>query len=105
LLYLVPQPLTDTLLPLSIKPAPQEQVRVLVGRMEITTPEREHQLQTVIEGLGTCFEAGAEPIRSELQSLGRFAEPALERIIRQTHDDAFRAAAGTLLAALRADRK
>ncbi len=104
LLYLVPQPLTDRLLPLSIKPAPEKLVRVLVGRMEIMTPEREHRLKAAIEGLGTCLIATAEPIRSEIESLGRFAEPALERLISQSTDKEFKTAAGRLLANVRAKR-
>lgn len=101
LLYLVPQPLTDTLLPLTIKPAPEKLVRVLVGRMEVMTPEREQKLRAAIEGMGTCFAATLEPIRSELESLGRFAEPALERLVRQSSDCEFKAAAEKLMAVVR----
>ncbi len=39
LLYLVPGNLTDKLLPLTVDPAPDERVRVLVGRLETLTPE------------------------------------------------------------------
>ena len=39
LLYLVPGKQTDELLPLKVEPAPDEQVRVLVGRLETITPE------------------------------------------------------------------
>ncbi len=105
LLYLVPQRLTDALLPLSIKPAPDKLVRVLVGRMEIMTPEREREVQDAVESMGTCLNAAAEPIRSELHSLGRFAEPTLERMAEQSADESFRAAANSVLAAIRADDK
>jgi hypothetical protein len=105
LLYLVPQRLTDALLPLSIKPAPDKLVRVLVGRMEIITPERERRIEDAVESMGTCFNAAAEPIRSELESLGRFAEPTLERIASQSTDEPFRSTANSLLAAIRADEK
>jgi len=105
LLYLVPQQLTDALLPLSIKPAPETIVRVLVGRMEIVTPERERQVHDAIESMGTCLNAAVDPIRSELQSLGRFAEPTLERLAEQSNDDSFRSTANSLLTIVREDNK
>jgi len=38
LFYLVPRPLVDAVLPLEIKPPPQEATRVFVGRMELSPP-------------------------------------------------------------------
>jgi hypothetical protein len=52
LFYVLPQSLTDELLPLTIQPAPQESVRVMVGRYEILTPEDEATFIAVIrEGM------------------------------------------------------
>jgi hypothetical protein len=105
LLYLVPQRLTDGLLPLSIKPAPDKLVRVLVGRLEIVTPERDRQIHDAVEGMGTCLDVAVEPIRSQIQSLGRFAEPTLERMAEQSANESFRAAANSLLSAIRDDEQ
>jgi hypothetical protein len=105
LLYLVPQRLTDALLPLSIKPAPDKLARVLVGRLEIVTPERDRQIHDAVEGMGTCLDVAVEPIRSQIQSLGRFAEPTLERVAEQSADESFRAAANSLLKTIRADEQ
>ena len=41
LFYMLPQRITDELLPLEIEPRPDTTLRVLVGRMELMTPEDE----------------------------------------------------------------
>jgi hypothetical protein len=40
-LYMVPQCLTDEMLPLQIQPRPEKTVRVLVGRLDVMKPEAE----------------------------------------------------------------
>jgi hypothetical protein len=86
LLYLVPGRLTDELLPLSIEPKPDETVRVLVGRMEVLTPERAAAISSLVRELGTCLSPDVEPLRGELDRLGRFAEPTLEYLLDGTTD-------------------
>jgi hypothetical protein len=86
LLYLVPRPLTDEVLPLEVSPRPDETVRVLVGRMETLTPERADRLASAIRQLGTCASLDSEPLKSELAPLGRFAEPALKSLAAMTQD-------------------
>src|SRR6185436_3971468 len=53
MLYLLPRGTTDAILPLTLDPAPDELVRVMVGRMEFITPEREAAICKVIEKLGS----------------------------------------------------
>jgi hypothetical protein len=77
LLYLVPARLTDELLPLEVKPAPDKLVRVLVGRMEVLTPEENARLLKLVREAGPCLSPQTEPLHSELTRLGRFAEPVL----------------------------
>ena len=86
LLYLVPDKLTEKLLPLTVDPAPDERVRVLVGRLETLTPE---DCQRLVHTLGRskADDKSAEAaVKAELTSLGRFAEPAIKFIISQTSD-------------------
>jgi hypothetical protein len=40
--YVLPRAAVDEILPLTVQPEPSELVRVLVGRLEILTPEREN---------------------------------------------------------------
>lgn len=41
--YIMPRKTTDAILPIAIDPKPSELVRVLVGRMELITPEIERE--------------------------------------------------------------
>ena len=84
LLYLVPGKLTDELLPLTVDPAPDERVRVLVGRLETLTPEDCQRLVHALAGSGPGEEPTAEAVKTELASLGRFAEPAIQFVIGQS---------------------
>jgi hypothetical protein len=101
LLYLVPQRLTDELLPLHINPQPDELVRVLVGRMDVMTPERSDELASLIRNTSTCVSSSSEPLRGELARLGRFAEPALSHVANTRLSPYQRVQVETLLTELR----
>ena len=81
-LYLLPRPWADRVLPLSLKPAPREIARVMVGRAEILTPKMEKALTQVIERYRTGDEAARAVAVENARSLGlgRFAEPAVRRV-------------------------
>lgn len=100
LFYLVPQSVTDDVLPLRITPQPDEQLRVMVGRVEIMSTSQERELRQLVEQsakerarlLAEAQEqqvpASLPPIPEKLVQLGRFAEPALARIRELTQDRA-----------------
>ncbi|MGQ0628502.1 MAG: hypothetical protein ACT4PL_10440 [Phycisphaerales bacterium] len=76
-LYILPESLVNTLLPLNVSPAPREVKRVFVGRMDVLTPEREGEL----EGTYREHEAGRpSTFLKTLQTYGRFSEPVLQRL-------------------------
>lgn len=102
LLYLVPENLTNKLLPLDVKPAPDELVRVLVGRMELLAPAERERLLRIVRELGSCLAFENEPLRGELARLGRFAEPALEYLSQRAGNEQERAAIKRLLSEMRA---
>lgn len=83
--YIVPRRTTDAILPIAIKPAPTELVRVLVGRLEIITPEMELAIQssakTFLQGTTESRAAAFKAI----QPYGRFAEPVLRRMMEDVH--------------------
>jgi hypothetical protein len=85
LFYILPEPETDALLPLSIEPEPQERVRVLVARIEILTPEMERETEERL-----AASAGLLPG-------GRFTEALLRRVLDRTHDVRLRARIRRLL--------
>lgn len=48
LFYIVPRSFVDSVLPLSIQPAPAQFVRVFVGRIELVTPATEESIETAL---------------------------------------------------------
>jgi hypothetical protein len=116
LFYLVPQELTETVLPLTITPRPDEMLRVMVGRIEIMSASQEQQLLTVLRrsaeqraqmhaelaanGAGSPADL---PLPTEFFELGRLAEPALCRLREICPDRTVQAEADALIRRLRAD--
>jgi hypothetical protein len=84
ILYLLPRPWTDEILPITINPPPNELTRVMVGRAEIITPESEsHFLQTLVNAQSGDSKARLEA-GIEFKNFGRFAEPALQLSLGHT---------------------
>jgi hypothetical protein len=86
---------------LRVSPAPDEVVRVLVGRMEVLTPEQSQQISGTLAGMGTCATIQSEPLQSEVARLGRFAEPALASMQQAEQDPQRRNQLNSLLEELR----
>jgi hypothetical protein len=70
LIYIVPAPVVDAILPLEISPSPSSVTRVFVGRLELVTPAT----------LRTVAEAIAAGDRDVLDRYGRFLEPIVRRL-------------------------
>jgi hypothetical protein len=78
LLYIVPRAFVDSVLPLTIKPAPANTNRVFVGRMEIVTPATEKAIETAFESND----------HGTLAKYGRFLAPILQTMVERTTDPA-----------------
>lgn len=79
-LWFVPRKTTDALLPLSIDPAPDDLVRVLVGRAELIPPsvaEADYAALLATAGKGQAGKDGAQLLASR----GRFLEPHLRHVL------------------------
>jgi hypothetical protein len=72
-LYLLPQPLIDQVLPLSTSPAATSTVRVFVGRMDILTPELESSLALARRAAKSGNEAAAKRFAQLIAPYPRFA--------------------------------
>jgi hypothetical protein len=70
LIYIVPRSFIDNLLPLTIDPAPEQIVRVFVGRLEIVTPATAMAVRTAV----------ARNDEATLNKYGRFLEPILQTV-------------------------
>ena len=88
--YIVPRKVIDRILPITIEPGPSELTRILVGRVEIITPEMENEIRQQAAGLnGSAIDvrsAAAEITRKH----GRFAEPVLKTLLGETNDPMLR---------------
>jgi hypothetical protein len=73
LLYIVPPAFVNEVLPLSIKPAPSQTVRVFVGRLELVTPATEKEVEAAFAAHDTAT----------LETYGRFLEPILATMIKR----------------------
>ena len=103
LLCMVPPELTDELLPLEIEPTPNQTVRILVGRLEVLTPEAENSLAGVVRESATLRTSPSQAYEmpAAIRQLGRLAEPALLRVKSISGDPAVAAEVDLLLAELR----
>jgi hypothetical protein len=70
LIYVVPSHLTDTILPLQVKPAPVQTARVFVGRIELITPQITQSVK----------EAIAKSDWATVNRYGRFLDPIFARL-------------------------
>ncbi len=108
--YLVPEDLTNTVIPLKIEPAPDQMCRVMVGRLEIMSPTEEKRLTEVVKASATerarqyAERAKTEspepvnlPMPQELLNLGRLAEPALVRVRQLAKEESVKNEASYLM--------
>ena len=80
ILYVVPRAFVDSVLPLTITPAPAQLTRVFVGRVELVTPATQRAVES----------AFASRDRATLAKYNRFVEPILSTIVQSSTDPARR---------------
>jgi len=98
--FVMPSASVQAQLPLAISPEPTELVRVLIGRVEILTPEQEQLVRNDLERLREL--PSAERLATErtlCAKYGRFAEPLFKRVLAGTAEADERAILSELLAA------
>jgi hypothetical protein len=78
ILYILPRPWTDGILPLTLIPQPTELTRVMVGRAEIITPDVVNSLFQILTKVADGDQNARPQAKQEFKKLGRFAEPALQ---------------------------
>jgi hypothetical protein len=84
-LYVLPRAWADSVLPLTLTPAPTELERVFVGRAEVITPAMEIALAAEVEHARSGQpEAKAQAVKNiRALGLGRFLAPAFQRFYAQ----------------------
>lgn len=83
-LFALPQEWTDRFIPLTIAPQPKQVVRVMVGRVELLTPEREKRAEAAVQELFAPDAATRERGYAYLRDQGRYVEPILRRVMATT---------------------
>lgn len=87
LLYLIPEAWTDQSIPLTLAPAPDAVVRVMMIRVEILTPEVEQLDTAAAAKLASAATEGEA--KAYFAALGRFAEPRLRRALALLGEPAY----------------
>lgn len=102
-LYLLPREWTDRVLPLALDPKPANLVRVMVGRAEVIPPAKERELLRQIIGFSSNEPEAKQRAVDHFQqlALGRFAEPAIRRVLGSKPDKHIADAAAGLTQAAR----
>ncbi len=85
-LFVLPQSWTDEFIPLSIVPEPKKIVRVMVGRVELLTPERERKAEAAVRGLASADDVAREKAFEYLRDQGRYVEPVIKRVLATTKE-------------------
>jgi hypothetical protein len=104
-LYLLPRSTVDQTLPIRITPAPQELVRVMVGRVEVLTARTQRSVEAALTNLGSRSLPERAAAEAEIARLGRLKEPVLRRISASSRDATAKAKAAELLKGLVAAKR
>ncbi len=97
ILFVLPQSWTDAFIPISIAPKPREVVRVMVGRLELLSADREYRAEAAVRDLAGTDAARRRESFAYLRDQGRYVEPIVRRIARTTRDDRVRQVCRRLL--------
>jgi hypothetical protein len=98
-LVIMPQGWTDRFIPITVTPRPKDLVRVMVGRLELLTPERERLAEQSIRDLASPDETRRREAFASLKGQGRYVEPIVRRVLKTTRDDSIRMMCKRLLLA------
>jgi hypothetical protein len=96
-LFVMPQSWTDRFIPMKVDPQPKSLVRVMVGRLELLTGERERQAEAAVRDLASPDGSRRERAFELLRSQGRYVEPIVRRVQRTTQNAQVRALCNRLL--------
>lgn len=97
ILFVLPQSWTDAFIPMKISPPPDELVRVMVGRLELLTLEREREASDAISRLSSPDADVREAAFNVLREQGRYVEPIVRRTLQTSTDEQVRALCRRLL--------
>lgn len=86
-LFVLPQSWTDRYIPMRITPAPAKLVRVMVGRVEVLSAQRERRAEFAIRDLDSPDSLIREKAFAALRDEGRYLEPIIRRTLRTSSSE------------------
>ncbi len=96
-LFVLPRSWTDAFIPMRIAPWPRETVRVMVGRLELLSPDHERRAEDAVRDLASGdLEASCRAF-AFLRDQGRYVEPIVRRVAATTRDENVRTLCRRLL--------
>jgi hypothetical protein len=98
-LYILPRSTVDNVIPIRIVPKPDELARVMVGRVEVLTPEKEKSIEEAVWLTVSKDAKKAEQGRNVLATLGRLHDPVLLRVAATSTDAFFKSQVARLIEA------
>jgi hypothetical protein len=96
-LFVLPQSWTDSFIPMRLNPRPRELVRVMVGRLELLSAERERRAEEAVRDLASDDPARRREAFAFLRDQGRYVEPIVRRLAAMTQDQQVRTLCRRLL--------
>ena len=86
-LFVLPQSWTDAFIPMNIEPQPRKIVRVMVGRLEMLSADRQRRAEAAIARLGSGDSSESRRAYQFLREQGRYVEPIIRHVARTTRDE------------------
>jgi tetratricopeptide (TPR) repeat protein len=86
-LFVLPRSWTEEFIPMALNPKPRELVRVMVGRLELLTPERERLAEAAVADLASPDSGRRMAAFETLQKQGRYVEPIVRRVLKTSKDE------------------
>jgi len=83
-LYVLPRGWTDLTLPLTLTPAPRQLTRVMVGRSEVIPADVQRTLAEALTKSAAGDPEARERAIAQMAKLGRFAEPAVRLVTKDS---------------------
>ena len=86
-LFVLPQAWTDAFIPMRIQPQPRKIVRVMVGRLEMLSADRQRKAEAAIASLASGNPGETSQAYRFLRDQGRYVEPIIRHVARTTPDE------------------
>jgi hypothetical protein len=96
-LFVLPQSCTDAFIPMNVEPEPRKIVRVMVGRLEMLSTERQRTAEAAIAKLVSRDSSERALAYRFLHEQGRYVEPIVRHVAKTTNDEKVKSLCGRLL--------